>query len=230
LAGRITAIVTQERNSQRANVFVDGQFAFGLQMIEAAKLFKGQFLSDEDIAHLLGVDEQERAHEQALRFLSFRPRSEMELTRHLRQHGFSEAAIQAESERLSRAGFVDDQAFAQYWVSNRDQFRPRGQSALRHELRQKGVADGTIDAILQDSDESGKAYQVALERLARWQRANSALSMSAATLRRKLTDHLLRRGFGYQVIRETWERLHSEGLLDNVEGEDTKSWEPSGSC
>lgn len=229
MAGRITAILTQERNSQRANVFVDGQFAFGLQMIEAAKLFKGQLLSDEDIAHLLSVDEQERAHEQALRFLSYRPRSEMELTRHLRQHGFSEPAIQAESERLSRAGFVDDQAFAQYWVSNRDQFRPRGQSALRHELRQKGVADGIIDAILKDSDESEKAYQVALERLARWRRANSALSMGAATLRRKLIDHLLRRGFGYQVIQQTWERLHSEGLLDNAEGEDTQQWEPSGS-
>jgi regulatory protein len=230
LAGRITAILTQERNPQRANVFVDGQFAFGLQMIEAAKLVKGQFLSDEDITHLLGLDEQERAHEQALHFLSYRPRSETELAHHLSRHGFSEPAIQAESERLFRAGLLDDEAFARYWVSNRDQFRPRGQSALRHELRQKGVADDIVDAILRDSDESGKAYQVALERLARWQRANSALSMGAATLRRKLTDHLLRRGFGYQVIQQVWERLHSEGLLDNVEGEDTKSWEPSGSC
>jgi regulatory protein len=225
LAGRITAILAQERDPQRANVFVDGQFAFGLQMIEAARLSKGQFLRDEDIAHLLDVDQQERAHEQALHFLSYRPRSQAEVTRHLQRHGFSEPAIQAVSERLSQAGLLDDEAFARYWVSNRDQFRPRGQSALRHELRQKGVADGIVDALLADSDESEKAYRAALERLARWRRAYNAFQAGAATLRRKLTDHLLRRGFGYQVIQQTWERLRAEGLLDNVEGEDTKPWE-----
>lgn len=224
MAGRITAIVAQERNPRRASVFVDDQFAFGLQMIEAARLSKGQFLSDEDIAHLLQDDEQERAYDQALHFLSFRPRSQAELVRHLQRHEFSEAAIQAVSERLSQARLLDDEAFARYWIGNRDQFRPRGQIALRHELRQKGVADSIVDALLGESDDAGKAYRVALDQLARWRRAQSAHHADVATLRRKLTDHLLRRGFGYQVIQETWERLRTEGLLDNVEGEDTGLW------
>ena len=44
MAGRITAIRVQKHNDKRANVFIDDEFAFGLDLIEAAKLSKGQYL------------------------------------------------------------------------------------------------------------------------------------------------------------------------------------------
>jgi len=83
MAGRITAIRVQKRNRKRANVFIEGDFAFGLAMIEAAKLSKGQYLSDEEIASLRLADEKERAYELALGFLSYRPRSQAEVARRL---------------------------------------------------------------------------------------------------------------------------------------------------
>jgi len=38
MAGKITALRVQKKNKNRVNVYVDGQFAFGLAAIEAAKL------------------------------------------------------------------------------------------------------------------------------------------------------------------------------------------------
>jgi regulatory protein len=66
MAGRVTAIEVQKRNPRRANVFIEGEFAFGLAMIEAAKLSKGQYLSQEDVKAILELDQQERAYESAL--------------------------------------------------------------------------------------------------------------------------------------------------------------------
>ena len=52
MAGTITALKFQQRNKERVNVYLDGEFAFGLAATEAAHLRKGQSLSDGEIASL----------------------------------------------------------------------------------------------------------------------------------------------------------------------------------
>lgn len=211
MAGQVTAIEVQKRNPRRANVFIDGEFAFGLAMIEAARLSKGQHLSDEEIGALRLADEVERAHESALNLLSYRPRSEQEVTRRLRKTGYAEQAIEVSVERLSRAGLVDDEAFARYWISNREQFKPRGAYALRHELRQRGVDDRTIDTCLAEIDEQESAYRAALQRVSRW------AHLGPDVARRKMSGYLRRRGFSYETVRQVWERLLAEQLIDESE-------------
>jgi regulatory protein len=217
VAGHITAIQVQKHHPKRANVFIEGQFAFGLAMIEAAKLSKGQYLNDKDIAALQVLDEQERAYERALGFLSYRPRSRVEVARRLKQKGFSEPTCETVLDRLSRTGLLDDEAFARYWIRNREQFKPRGQYALRYELQQKGVASSIIDAVVQRVDESENAYRAAMQRFTRWKH------LTPDSLRRKLSDYLRRRGFGYDAIQGVWERIKAEQVEDRLdvdEGED----------
>ena len=205
MAGRITAIQVQKNNRERANVFIDGQFAFGLALIEAARLVKGQYLDDEAIAALRVADEQARAYEFALDFLSYRPRSQAEVAQRLAEKEFAEQTIELVLQRLSQAGLIDDSAFAQYWVDNRTQFKPRGGRALRHELRRKGIADQVVDDLLQEIDEVEAARRAVSPRLDRWRQ------LDRATFRRKLTSFLQRRGFDYEVIAQVWEQMQSAG-------------------
>jgi regulatory protein len=208
VAGRITSIEVQKRNQRRANVFVEGEFALGLALIEAAKLSTGQYLSDADIERLRRLDDAERAHAFALNFLSYRPRSEREVRRRLSRKGYAEHAIEDAVGRLLRAGLLDDEAFARYWVDNRTQFKPRGSYALRQELRQKGVSDHIIDEVVHEEDEDENAYRAALKRLARWKR------MKPDERRRKFTSYMQRRGFGYGSIRQAWDRLVANHAID----------------
>jgi regulatory protein len=222
MAGRITAIRVQKRNPDRANIYLDGEFAFGLELIEAAKLSRGQVLGDDEIAALKVIDEIGRAREAALAFLAHRPRSKREIVDRLNKHGYPEPAIEAALERLERAGFVDDGAFAEYWVRNREQFRPRGRYALRQELRLKGVDGEVIEVALEDLDESESAYRAALERSGRWTR------LDELTAKKKLSGFLQRRGFGYGVIQEVWARIQAERTTDGSlteESEDAIRWE-----
>ncbi len=206
MAGKITALVAQKRNKERVNVYIDGEFAFGLALIEALKLKKGQVLTDEDITRLKSLDEIEVAHQRALNFLSYRPRSMQEVARNLKdsKKEFSAYTIDTVLERLERSGLVDDAAFARFWVENRANFSPRSARALRYELRQKGVSDRVIDAALDALNEDTAAYQAAQSR------ANRYATADEETFRKKLGGFLSRRGFSYATVRDALDRLWAE--------------------
>jgi regulatory protein len=200
MAGTITALQFQKRNKERVSVYLDGTYAFGLDAMEAAHLHKGQVLSDEEIAALRAQDERQRAFNLALRFLSYRPRSRTEVQRYLRDKALPDKVVQDVLLRLERTEYVDDEAFARFWVENREQFRPRSQRALKYELRQKGVGDVIIDKVLRDLDDEAAAWRAVEGRLHHW------ANLPADELRQKLMGYLNRRGFDYATVTVTFEK------------------------
>jgi len=204
MAGTITALKVQKRNPQRVNVYVDGRYAFGLAAIEAARLQRGQVLSDEDIERLKERDSFEKAHDRALRFLSYRPRSEAEVRRYLQGKAVSPAIEEEVIERLTRANLLDDLAFARFWVENRESFKPRSVRMLRYELRQKGLDEETIAQALTDLDEEESAYRAGLRR------GRRLVHLDEVSFRKKLGAYLLRRGFSYGMVSSVVERIRQE--------------------
>jgi regulatory protein len=217
MAGTITALKLQKKNKERVNVYLDDRYAFSLAAIEAAKLRRGQLLSDQEIEELLERDSFQKAYARALRFLSYRPRSEAEVRRYLQGKKVS-PTIEAEVvERLTAAGLLDDQAFASYWVENRESFNPRGRYALRHELYQKGLSEETIAAALEDIDEEESAHRALTSR------ARRMPPLDRRSFRKKLGSFLRRRGFSYEAIstalERMWQEMVEEGrVLDESEG------------
>jgi regulatory protein len=204
MGGTITALEVQQHNKERVNVYLDGAFAFGLAVLEAARLRKGQYLTDSEIAALKAQDVVEQAYERAVRFLAQRPRSTSEIRRHLADKGVDKAAIEEAIARLEVQGYLDDRAFARYWLANRQQFRPRGTRALRFELREKGVPASVIDEVLADFDSGDAAYQAALDKARRFR------GLDRRTFREKLGSYLTRRGFDYETVRDVIDRLIRE--------------------
>jgi regulatory protein len=196
MAGKITALKQQKHSKYRVNVYLDGEFAFGLADILAAPLHVGDWLSDAEIEELQASDVVEKARDRALNYLSYRPRSEFEMEHYLSEKGYEDVIIEHVLARLQRAGLVDDLEFARYWIDNRLHFRPRGRRALVAELRRKGVARSTIAEALQDFDDR-KAAEKAAERQAR-----RLQHLPPDKFRRRFTQRLARRGFSYDVIRD----------------------------
>ncbi len=86
--------------------------------------------------------------EACLRFLEARARSAAEVRRRLLLHGYRADLVEGAIERLTELGMIDDAAFAKAWVESRDRARPRGERALRQELRIKGVDRAVIDEVI----------------------------------------------------------------------------------
>lgn len=210
-AGVITALEVQKRNRKRVNVYLDGEYAFSLPLIEAARLRKGQQLTEADIAALKGEDAVNKAVDRALRFLAYRPRSVVEVRKNLAQHDVPESVIEAAVSRLSAQGYLDDQAFVSYWVENRSTFNPLSPRALRYELKQKGVADAVINAALERVDAGDSAYRAALGK------AQRLRGTSRKVFREKIAGQLQRRGFSFGIIRDTIQKLAHDLLAEDPE-------------
>jgi regulatory protein len=146
------------------------------------------------------MTDNQRALDAALRFLAARPRSEAEVRRRLARAGFEAEHIEAVLHRLRGSGLVDDEAFARYWVEQRQTFRPRGPRLLRAELRQHGIRTD----LPRELDTETDAYRAAARR------AHQLASADERTFRTRIGQHLARRGFDWDVIAPTVERLWCE--------------------
>jgi regulatory protein len=219
---KITAIEPQQKNAQRVNVYLDGEFAFGLARVTAGWLNVGQELGPEKIAALQADDASETAFQKALHFLSYRPRSTAEVRQNLKKRGISEALIADTVERLQHAGLLNDHEFARAWIENRNTFQPRSKSALRMELRQKGLSDEILQSILDENvDEEALAFEAARKY------ARRLAGMEWLAFRQKLGGFLARRGFSYSitspVISEVWKETQTADDRETLDDKD-KTW------
>jgi regulatory protein len=205
---KITAIEPQQKNPQRVNIYLDGEFAFGLARITAGWLKVGQELSDEKVTDLQAEDANEIAYQNALHFLSYRPRSSAEVRQNLTKRGTPESLVEETMNRLQRAGLVNDQEFARAWVENRNAFQPRSKLALRMELRHKGLSDEIVQPILDEHvDEEALAFEAARKY------ARRLAGLEWLEFRQKLSGFLARRGFSYTtlspVVSEVWKETRT---------------------
>ncbi len=207
MAGKISELRFQKRKRDWVNVFVDGEYAFSLPAVKAASLRVGQYLTDEEVESLVRLQEEEKAYERAVRFLGYRPRSRSEVERYLKKKKTAPQAIAAVIRRLDDAGYLDDEEFARFWVSNRVQFSPRGRRALEYELRSKGLSEQLIQKVLDRElreDEETVAYELAKAKSKQWKIEDYP------SFARKLGGFLQRRGFDYQVVRRVVRRIWDE--------------------
>lgn len=197
----VTALQAKKRRRERVDVALDGERAFSLAPTLAAGLHVGQQLDAAAIDRLQAEDEVARAVDQAARFLGHRPRSVAEVRRNLRQKGYSDDSIARTLDRMTAQDWLDDLAFARFWVEDRLRFRPMGRRALAHGLRQKGVAPELVETVLAEVDEPAAARRAAASQLRRWR------GRPRGELRPKLWGFLQRRGFAsdlcHEVVTET---------------------------
>ena len=210
---RITALEPQARNPERYNLYVDGHFLLGVNasIVLQMGLEVHQELLPEQVEQLRNAEAEQQAVDRALNYLSFRPRSREEVRRYLRRKETPPEIIEAALERLDHLDFVNDRAFASFWIENREQFNPRGAHALKNELRMKGVEREVVDELVSDEQDEELALRAGRRK------ALTLINMPGmdyTTFRNRLGSFLQRRGFGYEVSKRTvsslWKELRAE--------------------
>lgn len=143
-----------------------------------------------------------------LRQLAMGPRTRHQLEDKLRDRGCAADVARQVLDRMTEVGLVDDEAFAEMFVRSRQETKGLAAGALRHELRQKGVAEEVVDAALEEIDPEREKEQ-ARALVARRLRTMRGLDRDAQ--QRRLAGFLARKGYGpgvsYQVVREALDGL-----------------------
>jgi regulatory protein len=219
---KITTIEPHRHRPHEWHISLDGDYAFTLDSatLVAEGLAVGMELNDDDVARLRAAADERRIYDSALNFLTARPRSRAEVRRRLlrprpNRQPLALEVVDRVLARLERMGLLDDREFSEFWVEQRERFSPRSASAVRFELRQRGVArEITEDAVDAEQDEQ-RALAAGRQRL------HSLGGLDFETFRDRLGPFLLRRGFSYTIARQVtktlWEESHGDAPDEDAE-------------
>ncbi len=206
---RITAIEAQEKRGNRRSIFLNGEFALGVDeaVIADLGLHIGQQISETELQEIVRAELIAKAKERALTLLDYRQRSKAEITRRLTLAGFAGDIIEEVMARLKSLGLVDDAQFSKSWVDHRLTGKPMGKTRIRWELRQKGVPVEIAEEALSGVD-ADVEYQSAMEAARRrWEKDNNP---DQYVKRRKLSSYLSRQGFPWETISKVTNELAGE--------------------
>ena len=191
----ITAIEIQAKNKDRVNVYVDGKYSFSLDIFQVGELGikVGREYDEAALNTLREESEFGKAYGRALELIARRPRSIKEMNEYAFKKKWDERLKARIIERLSQKGYLDDMAFARFWVRARAVGKPMSRRALHAELRQKGIDSAIIEDALQDE---GNEYDelAALRELVKKRRARYVDEQ-------KFIAYLARKGFSFDAIK-----------------------------
>jgi regulatory protein len=158
------------------------------------------------------ADPETVAKNLCLRALTGTPKTRQQLADLLADRDVPDDAAEAVLDRLSEVGLIDDEAFAQAWVTSRQAGRGLARRALKAELRAKGVDDdvaATAVEAVDDDDERETARRLVDRKIPGMRR------LDRATATRRLMGMLARKGYGgglaAGVVREA---LDADGADD----------------
>ena len=268
-AKKVTDLRVGVRDENRANVFLDGHFAFSLTIQQVAdfKLKRGSILSEDEIARIQKASDFGKLFQRTLEYALSRPHSKREIRDYLKRKkmkreieqkrydsflaklendpeyrekvkeirsnvheknkklsekdftednrfeyvgraktglpskpgaAISEEDIEAVIAKLIDMRIIDDENFARFFVSNRNQIKGTSEKKLKIELRNKGVSDAIINEVLSE-DEYGEKIRddkVEIQKMIEKKRRRGYDDA-------KLMQYLARQGFSYDLIRES---------------------------
>lgn len=191
----ITRIERQAGRERRYHLYIEGlvyPLSIHEEVLIQLGLAKGMRVDPIGIEQIFDLEERTKVKQSALRYLSYRPRTEREVDCYLERAGFAAHHREQVIVELRRFHYLDDQKFAEQWVNERRETKGYGALRLRQELEQKGISAEMIDNALQVVDEEEEIRLALAVAERRYQRLRD---LPWKTVERRLGHYLIRRGF-----------------------------------
>ncbi|MBI4999665.1 RecX family transcriptional regulator [Candidatus Gottesmanbacteria bacterium] len=145
-------------------------------------------------------EEFTKFYDRALKFLSYRPRSEKELLNWFKKKKVSEKTQTLILLRLKEQNLVNDEEFVKWWIEQRTVFKPMGKYLIARELKQKGISQNIIDPLLHGSTVSLPEFDLAKK--AAEKKIKTYKNLPPLEFRQKLSAFLARRGFSWEIVND----------------------------
>jgi len=143
------------------------------------------------------ADERDRAEKLLLQRLRGRSLSAVEAEKLLRSTDIDEEAVHEILERFAELHYLDEEKLADQIMHSHHDRKGLGRSGVAAEMRQRGLDAELIAEKLEEmpDDEAERATELALKRVGQLDRFDDA------TIDRRLTGFLMRKGYASSVVR-----------------------------
>lgn len=205
----ITKIAKQKKNKQRYSIYLNDEYAFGVEeeMILKHHLYKGKELTLEMVNELLDDEELQKFYVKALNHISYRMRTIAEVETYLRKEEAEEMVLQKVIVRLLEENYLNDETYAKAFVADRKLLTSKGPVLIQRELIQKGVSEAiAIQAV------DYYTIEEQLEKASKWAMKEWKKKSKHPTKKRKeqLYVKLIQKGFHKDLVSRVIAALHIE--------------------
>ena len=191
---KITDMQIQKNNKTRANVYIDGEFAFALEMLTVMKLGLkiGQEVSHDKIRDAIFDSEKSVAFEKAMGYLGRGIKTVKQIRDYLLGKAYSVDVVDYVVGRLKEYRYLDDEEYARLYVQHNS--ATKGERRLRQELVQKGIS---VSLAEEHAHVDGAEALQNARNLADKYIKNKICDIKTL---QKLQRYLLSRGYGYDTV------------------------------
>lgn len=193
---KITQISAQQKNKDRCNIFIDGEYSFSVSTETVYKFYlkTGKELSEEEITAIKEDGERTSALNRATEYLSKAYKTRKQVKDYLLKKGFSDDAVYYAVSRLTETGYINDSEYARRYFETAS--KNQGKKLSAYKLMAKGVRKDVIDEAYEKAAVPSKENAAAVaEKYMRNKEINK--ENLAKTYR-----YLIGRGFSYDEASE----------------------------
>lgn len=161
------------------------------------------------------VRSRERTMNRAVRLLAAKPRSVSELRQRLLEKLWTdEEIVESVIEKLKGYKYLDDEQFAQDMALSKLRQKPQGKRRLQQTMSQKKLERETVERAVANAFDQIPESDLLDEAIAKRVRLKGVPQTREDT--KKFYDYLLRRGFGFDLIREKMAAVDRDRYADEI--------------
>ena len=190
----ITDMQIQKRNKTRANIYLDGEFAFALEMRTVMKLGLkiGKDVDVQTIKAAVFDSEVSVAFGKAVDYLARAMKTTKQMHDYLTKKGYAAEVVNAVIQKLQGYKYLDDQTYARLYTQQSKAYK--GERRIKQELVNKGIAHDQVDDEVQiDKDDQLQTATILAEKYLK----NKDRDIKTM---QKLQRFLLYRGFDFDTV------------------------------
>ncbi len=192
---KVTSLKQQLKNPERVSVFVDGQYAFSLNLDELVKykVKNGDEFSEADVKKFKKISEDGKLKFRALAWVLNRPHSVREFRDYMRRKKAAPDFTDKLVEEFTAKNYLNDETYGR-WLAEMRGRAGKSNRAIRSELLAKGVDREVAEEVLAASagDETARLRELIRKKQKLTRYKNDPL---------KLKQYLAGQGFSYDLIK-----------------------------
>ena len=156
----ITLVSVQEKNKNRCNLFIDGEFRTGLLLETAIKfgLKKGKEIDEKSLLALLSENEKKEAVVAATDYATRGLKTKKQVKDNLVKKGYSLDSAYYAIDKLKSYGLIDDVNYARRFIESAG--KNQGKKLIAYKLMNKGIKKEDIETAFDGAIYSGEESAV----------------------------------------------------------------------
>lgn len=188
----ITQISAQQKNKERANIYIDGEFYVGvsLETVLKLRLKVGDAVDSERLSEIVAEAERADAMQKATDYALKTLKTKRQVKDYLLKKGYSEETVWQTVDKLKEYGYIDDKEYSKRFIESTS--KTQGRRLIEYKLMMKGVKKDDIAFAYETAETDDRENA---RRLAEKYLRNKEITKENVL---KTYKYLIGRGFSYE--------------------------------